>query len=137
MLDALLGTGTSKSVSNAQTTGFSTATKSVCLFRTNAQPSITLEHVLAASKATTSKTENAHKPQLCKFQTSDALLGTGTNKPAFSAQTTGFSMNMESVFQYPINAQLSIEVEPALLATRDTTLIMENALSLLLNKCLM
>jgi hypothetical protein len=50
----------------------------------------------------------------------DALLGTGTSRHAFNAQTTGCSTKTEFVFLYLINALLSTILEPAYLAIKDT-----------------
>lgn len=53
MLDAPHGTGISKSAFNAQTTGSSTAIKSVFQYLINAQPSTTLEPAFLAIRDTT------------------------------------------------------------------------------------
>ena len=59
MLDVLHGTGTSKSVSNAQTIGFSTRTTFASLSLINVQPSITLEPANLVIKDTILTKENA------------------------------------------------------------------------------
>ena len=64
--------------------------------------------------------------------TSDADYGTGITKNVLSAQTSGFSMLKESVFQYQTNAKFMLKTETVLNASRDTTLRKENASSLTL-----
>jgi hypothetical protein len=67
----------------------------------------------------------------------DALLGTGTSRHAFNAQTTGCSTKTEFVFLYLINALLSTILEPANLAIKVITLITEDVSSPQLNRSLM
>ncbi len=116
------GTGTAKNASNAQTDGLSTATTSVSLSLTNAQPTITQEAALPASRATTLRMDNA----CSHYQTTrnqlmlDAEPGTGITKLAFHAQTDGSSMIRKSVLLFLTNAPPTIVLETASPAIRDT-----------------
>ena len=114
------GTGTSKSASNALTTGSSTKIMSVSPFLINAPPLITLELVFHAIKDITSTTESAALHQSSKSLMSDVLHGTGINKFVFNAQTTGSSTRMESASLSQINALPLITLVPANHATRAT-----------------
>jgi len=127
MSDVLPGTGISKSVFNAQTTGFSTMTMSVSLFLISAPPSIILELVFHAIKDITSTMENAALRQSSKYLMSDALHGTGINKFAFNAQTTGSSTITMFASQSQINALPLITLVLANHAIKDITSTMENA----------
>ena len=73
------------------------------------------------------------KDQPCK----DARSGTGTLRPALSAQHGGTLMLMESVPKSQPSAPLTMPTEHALDATVDSTLITESAKSLLVNPSLM
>ena len=127
MSDVLPGTGISKSVFNAQTTGFSTMTMSVSLFLISAPPSIILELVFHAIKDITSTMENAALRQSSKYLMSDVLPGTGTNKSVFSALTIGCSTITTFVSLFLINALPSITLEPVNLAIKVITLTKEDA----------
>ena len=117
----LPGTGTSKHVSNALTTGSSTRMEFVSQSLINALLSIILELVNLAIKVTILRTENAAKHQLSKSPMSDVLPGTGTSKSVFSAQTTGFSTITTFVSPFLISAPPSIIPELADHATEATT----------------
>ena len=113
MSDAHNGTGINKSVSNALTTGSSTRTTFVYLFPINAPLMINPALAFLAIKAITSTKENANLPPFNRSVMSAVLPGTGTNKFAFNAQTTGFSTKTTFVSQSQTNALLSITLEPA------------------------
>jgi hypothetical protein len=49
--------------------------------------------------------------------TQDAEIGTGKTKNVFNVQITGYSITMEFVFQFQINATLTIDQETVLHAT--------------------
>ena len=80
--DVPLGTGITKFVFNALTTGFSMLTKNVSLFLTNAKVTTKMDHALHAIMATILLKENASSPNptMLNQVTSVAELGTGTIK---------------------------------------------------------
>jgi len=137
MLDVPHGTGTNKFASNVLTIGSSTRITFASQSQINALLLIRVEHVNHATMATTLRMENAVLHQSSKFLMSDVQPGTGTSRSAFNAQITGYSTITISVSLFPINALLSIRLEPVNLATKDTILIKENANLPLFNRFLM
>jgi len=126
MSDVQPGIGTSRSVFNAPTTGYSTATMFASQSLINAQLSTALAHAFLATKVTTSTTANAVSLPPNKFLTSAAENGIGISKSVLNAQTTGSSTNTEFASLSLINAPPSITLELANHAIKDTILIMEN-----------
>lgn len=129
MLAVLAGTGTSRSAFNVHLTGSSILREFVCLFQINAKPSIALALALAATQVMISVMENVPFLPQSPYQTLDALLGTGTNKFAFSAHLTGFSIQIMSVYLSLTNARPLTILVPALAAMLATIWLTENARS--------
>ena len=90
-----------------------------------------MEHVSHASRVMTWSTEfvNSLHSTTPSLPTSDALLGTGTTRSASSVPTTGSSMLTKFVSPFPTNAKLMMLPVSALLATKDTTWLMEHVSS--------
>jgi len=102
---------------------------SVSLFQTNAKLSTLQEPVNHVMLDTTSTMEFVFLPPLRKCQTKDVELGTGKIKSVWLAPTTGSSTNLENVSPSQTNAKLSTDQEPVNHATKDTTSVLENAIS--------
>ena len=101
--------------------------QSVFLYQINARLSISVELASHAIMDTTLLVENANLHPLRRYLTSDAELGTGKTENVFNAPATSSSITLESAFPSPINARPSISAELASLATKDTTLLEEDA----------
>ena len=130
--DAPPGTGTTKSALPAPRTGSRMLTVSAFPFLINAQLMLQMETVLHALKDTTSSTVNVFSPNQTTPSppTLDAELGTGTTRSALLAQEDGSLMLTKFVFPSLTNAENTPKMVTALLATRDTTSLKENASSL-------
>jgi len=126
-LDALPGTGTIKSVFHARITGLSTEIKSVSQFLINAKLTQTMVLVSHASRDTILRMEPVSSPHsiMLSLPIQDVPHGIGTTKFAFPAPNNGLSMPTKSAFQFPTNAQLTLIMEPASHASRDTIFRME------------
>ena len=69
--------------------------------------------------------ELANLPPLKSLQILDVELGIGKTENVLPAQTTGFSIIMEFVYQFPINVKLSTDQEPVFHAIKDIISRME------------
>ena len=131
ILDAPLGTGTTRSASHVRSTGSSMLKRSVCQFRINALHLTPLETALPASRDTILRAEPAFSlSSITPSQlTLDAEPGIGITKCALVAPKAGSSMPTKFAFLSLTNARLTMIVATALLATKDTTLRTEPASS--------
>ncbi len=120
MSDVDFGTGTTKNVFNAPTTGSSTLKECAFLFLTNATPSISQETVFLATLATIWSMELASSPPSKPPLTLAVQPGTGKTKNASNAQTTG-SSKTEPVCLSQTNATPSTSMETVFHATKATT----------------
>ena len=126
------GTGTTKSAFHAPTDGSSTQKRPACPFPTNARLTITTELASPATRDMTSRKE--HVSSLTQITPSppilDAVSGTGTTKSVSHALRDGLPTLTRSACPFLTNAPQAIALEPALLATRDTNLLVELVSSL-------
>ena len=123
--DVELGTGKTENVLPALITGSSIIMEFVYQFLINVKLSIDQEPVFHAMKDITWLMELANLLQLRSLQILVVELGIGRTENALPAQTTGFSITMEFVYQFLINVKLSTDQEPVFHATKDIILRME------------
>ena len=120
ILDALPGTGTSKSALPAPTDGSSTPKEFVFLFPTSVLLTLKMVTVPHATRDTTSLTDNASSLNQTtpSHLTLDVLPGTGTSKSALPAPTDGSSMPKEFVLLSLISAKPTLKMVTVLLVTK-------------------
>jgi len=122
----VLGTGKTKNVSNALTTGFSTLTESVFQFLTNAILLIDQATVSHAMQVITWLLENVLLLLFNIHLISVVVLGIGKIKNVSNALTIGSSTLTEPVFQFLTNAILSTNQETASHASSVIIWLLEN-----------
>jgi len=123
ILDVVFGIGITKFVSNAPTSGSSTLMESACPSLINVKLTLRMVPVLNATRAMTSKKDNACSlnPTRPNLLILDVEPGIGTNKSALNAPTNGSSTLRTSVFPSLTNAKPTTQMEPVLNASKDTT----------------
>ena len=122
--DVNSGTGTTKSVSNAQQDGTSILKMFVYQFQIIANSLTLLEIVFLATRDTISSMETVfgRYPMMPSLQISDVKFGTGTTKSAMNAHIDGPLTLKEFVKQFQITVKNITLLVFVFLATRDTIL---------------
>ena len=102
-------------------------------FLTTATNGMPLESALLVTRVTIWLRDNAVNLPFNNQPIWDARTGIGTNKNVLNAQQGGPSIQRELVFQFLTTAINGMLQEPALLATRDTASLRDNALKMPFN----
>ena len=126
ILDVLNGTGTTKSASDAQSTGLPSM-ESAPQFLLNALHGTLKEPALLAIKATTFKTEPALLPQFKDLLILDVESGTGTAKSACHALRDSSSTHKDHALPSLLSVHHGITTVSAPTVTKDTTFKTEDA----------